>query len=58
MTKSEALKKLKGFKGGLISWIFGGKRYYGKKKGETKTHILAVTHNGKTKRIPKNKNMA
>lgn len=58
MTKSEALKKLKGFKGGLISWIFGGKRYYGKKKGETKTHILAVTHNGKTKRIPKKKNMA
>lgn len=55
MTKAEALKKLKPFKGGLISWVFGKKRYWGKKKGETATHILATTHNGKTKRIPKNK---
>ena len=55
MTKAEALKKLKGYKGGLISWVFGGKTYYGKKKGETATHILATTHNGKTKRIPKKK---
>ena len=53
MTKGESLKKLKKFKGGLISWMFGGKRYYGKKKGETSTHILATTHNGKTKKIPK-----
>lgn len=53
MTKRESLKKLKEFKGGLISWMFGDKRYYGKKKGETSTHILATTHNGKTKKIPK-----
>ena len=55
MTRAEALKKLKGYKGGLISWVFGGKTCYGKKKGETATHILATTHNGKTKRIPKKK---
>ncbi len=41
--------------GGLISWMFGGKKYFGKliKSMETSTHRFARTHNGKIKRLPK-----
>jgi hypothetical protein len=40
---------------GLISWMFGGKKYSGKliKSMETSTHRFARTHNGKIKRLPK-----
>lgn len=43
------LKKKKG----NVSWMWGGKRYYGTKIRETDTHIYARTHNGKTKVIKK-----
>tara|TARA_R100000406_G_scaffold81646_1_gene63477 strand:+ start:518 stop:652 length:135 start_codon:yes stop_codon:yes gene_type:complete len=41
--------------GGLIGWMWGGKKYYGKKIRETATHIFARTHNGKVKKIVKKK---
>lgn len=33
-----------------VSWMFGGKKYYGTKIRETETHIFARTHNGKVKK--------
>ena len=36
-----------------VSWLWGGKRYYGTKIRETKTHIFARTHNNKIKKIKK-----
>ena len=36
-----------------VSWMWGGKRYYGTLIRETKTHKFARTHNGKTKKIKK-----
>ena len=50
--------KKKGYqKGGLISWMFGGKKYSGRliPSMETATHRFARTHNGKIKRLPKKK---
>ena len=38
-----------------VSWMYGGKRYYGTLIRETKTHKYARTHNGKTKKIKKRK---
>ena len=40
-----------------VSWMYGGKRYYGTliPSRETKTHRFARTENGKIKRLPKNK---
>ena len=38
-----------------VSWMYGGKRYYGTLIRETKTHKYARTHNGKTKKIKKGK---
>ena len=34
-----------------VSWMWGGKRYYGTLIRETKTHKFARTHNGKIKKI-------
>ena len=34
-----------------VSWMWGGKRYYGTLIRETKNYIYARTHNGKVKRI-------
>jgi len=41
--------------GGLISWMFGGKKYSGTliPSMETATHRFARTHNGKVKVINK-----
>tara|TARA_R110002020_G_scaffold191290_1_gene391116 strand:- start:344 stop:469 length:126 start_codon:yes stop_codon:yes gene_type:complete len=36
-----------------VSWLYGGKRYYGTLIRETKTHKYARTKNGKTKTIKK-----
>ena len=36
-----------------VSWMWGGKRYYGTFIRETKDHIFALTHNGKIKKIKK-----
>tara|TARA_R100001443_G_scaffold16333_1_gene26342 strand:+ start:1529 stop:1660 length:132 start_codon:yes stop_codon:yes gene_type:complete len=36
-----------------VSWMYGGKRYYGTFMRETKTHIFARTKSGKTKKIRK-----
>jgi len=36
-----------------VSWMWGGKRYYGTLIRETKTHKFARTHNGKIKKIKK-----
>lgn len=36
-----------------VSWMWGGKRYYGTLIRETKTHKFARTENGKIKRIKK-----
>ena len=38
-----------------VSWMYGGKRYYGTliPSRETKTHRFARTENGKIKRLPK-----
>ena len=33
-----------------VSWMWGGKRHYGTKIRETKTHIFARTKNGKIKK--------
>jgi hypothetical protein len=40
-----------------VSWMYGGKRYYGTliPSRETKTHRFARTENGKIKRLPKKK---
>jgi len=40
-----------------ISWMWGGKKYYGTEipSRETKTHKFARTENGKIKKIPKKK---
>ena len=46
-------KKTKGRK---ISWLFGGKRYYGNVIRETASQIFARTHNGKVKVINKKGN--
>ena len=43
----------KKIKKGNISWMFGGKKYYGTKIRESETHIFARTHNGKIKKIKK-----
>ena len=37
-----------------VSWMFGGKRYYGTLIRETKTHKFARTKNGKIKKIKNN----
>ena len=44
-------------KGGLISWMFGKKKYSGTliPSMETTTHRFARTHNGKIKSLPKRK---
>jgi hypothetical protein len=57
MSRAEAVAKLKKYKrgGGIISWIFGDQRYYGKKLSETADEIRALTTNGKIKTIKKNK---
>jgi hypothetical protein len=57
MSRAEAVKKLKKFKRGegIISWLFGNERYYGKKLSETADEIKALTTNGKIKTIKKNK---
>ena len=34
-----------------VSWTFGDKRYYGTCIRETKTHKIARTKNGKSKKI-------
>ena len=34
-----------------VSWMFGGKRYYGTLIRETKTHKFARTENGKVKKV-------
>ena len=36
-----------------VSWMWGGKRYYGTLIRETKTHKFARTKNGKIKKIKK-----
>ena len=36
-----------------VSWMYGGKRYYGTLIRETKTHRFARTSSGKTKKITK-----
>jgi hypothetical protein len=36
-----------------VSWLYGGKRYYGTLIRETKTHKFARTKSGKIKRIKK-----
>jgi len=36
-----------------VSWMYGGKRYYGTLIRETKTHRFARTSSGKTKKIKK-----
>ena len=36
-----------------VSWMFGGKRYYGTLIRETNTHKFARTQNGKIKKIKK-----
>ena len=36
-----------------VSWLYGGKRYYGTLIRETKTHKYARTTNGKVKTIKK-----
>ncbi len=36
-----------------VSWVFGGKRYFGTLIRETKTHKFARTSNGKIKKIKK-----
>lgn len=36
-----------------VSWMWGGKRYYGEKIREDKDYIYARTHNNKTKKIKK-----
>ena len=36
-----------------VSWMRGGKRYYGTLIRETKTHKFARTENGKIKKIKK-----
>ena len=36
-----------------VSWMFGGKIYYGTLIRETKTHKFARTQNGKIKKIKK-----
>ena len=36
-----------------VSWMFGGKRYYGTLIRETKTHKFARTQNGQVKKIKK-----
>ena len=36
-----------------VSWMFGGKRYYGTLIRETKTHKFARTQIGKIKKIKK-----
>tara|TARA_B100000287_G_scaffold74613_2_gene66467 strand:- start:10149 stop:10307 length:159 start_codon:yes stop_codon:yes gene_type:complete len=38
-----------------VSWLWGGKRYYGDLIRETSTHKFARTHNGKIKKIKKKK---
>jgi hypothetical protein len=40
-----------------VSWIWGGKRYYGTliPSRETKTHRFARTENGMIKKLPKKK---
>ncbi len=40
-----------------VSWLYGGKRYYGTLIRETKTHKFARTENGKVKKIVKKKNI-
>ncbi len=39
-----------------VSWMFGGKRYYGKLIRKTKEYIYALTHNGKVKKIKRRGN--
>lgn len=39
--------------GKKVSWIWKGKRYFGKLIRETATHIYARTHNGNVKTIKK-----
>ena len=46
-------KKIPKGKGRVVSWMFGGKKYYGRFLRETDTHIFARTHNGKIKKIKK-----
>ena len=36
-----------------VSWMFGGKRYYGTLIRETKDHKFARTQSGKIKKIKK-----
>ena len=36
-----------------VSWMYGGKRYYGTLIRETKTHRFARTSSGKPKKIKK-----
>ena len=36
-----------------VSWLYGGKRYYGTLIRETKKHKFARTENGKVKKIVK-----
>tara|TARA_R100001015_G_C4523921_1_gene92167 strand:+ start:108 stop:242 length:135 start_codon:yes stop_codon:yes gene_type:complete len=36
-----------------VSWMWGGKKYYGTLIRETKKHKFARTHNGKIKKIVK-----
>tara|TARA_Y100000401_G_scaffold92165_1_gene78208 strand:+ start:259 stop:390 length:132 start_codon:yes stop_codon:yes gene_type:complete len=36
-----------------VSWMYGGKRYYGTFIRETKTHKFARTSSGKIKKIKK-----
>ena len=38
-----------------VSWLYGGKRYYGTLIRETKKHKFARTENGKVKKIVKKK---
>ena len=45
--------KLSGNMAKKVSWMWGGKRYYGTLIRETKTHKFARTHNGKVKKIKK-----
>lgn len=40
-------------KGRKVSWLFGGKRYFGTVIRETADRIFARTHNGKVKVIKK-----
>ena len=46
-------KKKPKAKGRRISWLFGGKRYFGNVIRETASKIFARTHNGKVKVINK-----